>query len=60
VYPMIPSGQSIEEMMLRNDLEELKANVHADGSEWSFADQEVILAHFVEVAGAVEQELTEA
>lgn len=49
VYPMIPSGQSIEEMMIRKDLEELKADVHADGSEWSFADQEKLLEHYVEV-----------
>ncbi|MCS6776629.1 MAG: biosynthetic-type acetolactate synthase large subunit [Chloroherpetonaceae bacterium] len=49
VYPMIPSGQSIEEMMIRKDLEQLKADVHADGSDWSFADQEKILEHYVEV-----------
>ncbi len=60
VYPMIPSGQSVEEMMIRTDLEQLKADVHADGADWSFSDQEVILAHYVEVAGAVEMELTEA
>ena len=60
VYPMIPSGQSIEEMMIRADLDQLKADVHADGTEWSFADQEVILAQYIEVAGSVEMELTEA
>jgi hypothetical protein len=49
VYPMIPSGQSIQEMMIRTDLEQLKADVHADGSEWSFADQEKLLEQYVEV-----------
>lgn len=60
VYPMIPSGQSVDDMMIRTDLEQLKADVHADGTDWSFSDQEVILAQYVEVAGAVEKELTEA
>jgi acetolactate synthase-1/2/3 large subunit len=49
VYPMIPSGQSIEEMMIRKDLEQLKADVHADGTEWSFSEQEKLLEHYVEV-----------
>ncbi len=59
VYPMIPSGQSIEEMMVKHDLEELKVDVHKDGSEWSFSDQERVLAHYVEVVNAVTQEATE-
>jgi len=59
VYPMIPSGQSIKEMMLRQDFEKLKADVHADGETWSFSDEEKVLAQYVEVAGAVAQEATE-
>ena len=49
VYPMIPSGQSIEQMMIRQNIEELKADVHKDGSEWSFADTETLLEKYVEV-----------
>jgi acetolactate synthase-1/2/3 large subunit len=60
VYPMIPSGQSIEEMMIRNDLEKLKADVHADGSDWSFSDQESLLERYVEVADSLALETTEA
>ena len=60
VYPMIPSGQSIKEMMLRQDLEHVKASVHADSEEWSFANEEAVLAQYVEVAGAVAMEATEA
>jgi acetolactate synthase-1/2/3 large subunit len=48
VYPMIPSGQSIEQMMLRKDLEQLRVTVDTDGEQWSFADQEEILKRFVE------------
>jgi acetolactate synthase-1/2/3 large subunit len=48
VYPMIPSGQSIEQMMLRKDLEQLRASVDTDGEQWSFAEQEEILKRFVE------------
>ena len=50
VYPMIPSGQSIDEMRIRENLEELKASVHADSEAWSFSDQEKVLARYVEVA----------
>ncbi|HEV2471229.1 MAG TPA: thiamine pyrophosphate-dependent enzyme, partial [Chthonomonadales bacterium] len=60
VYPMIPSGQSIEEMMVRQDLEAVKASVHADSEAWSFADEERVLAHYVEVSQAIEAEITEA
>ncbi len=49
VYPMIPSGQSIKEMMIRDNIEQLKADVHKDGAEWSFADQETLLEEYVEV-----------
>ena len=59
VYPMIPSGQSIKEMMLRKDLEQLKASVHADAESWSFSDEEKVLAQYVEVANAVAAEATE-
>ena len=60
VYPMIPSGQSIDEMRIREDLERLKVDVHKDGAEWSFSAQEQVLAHYVEVVSAVAQETTEA
>jgi acetolactate synthase-1/2/3 large subunit len=59
VYPMIPSGQSIKEMLLRQDLEQVKASVHADGDSWSFSDEEKVLAQYVEVADAVAAEATE-
>ena len=59
VYPMIPSGQSIKEMLLREDLVSAKASVHADSEEWSFSHEEAVLAQFVEVAGAVAAEATE-
>ena len=49
VYPMIPSGQSIAEMMIRQDLEQLKADVHADGAEWSFSKEEEVLKQYVEL-----------
>jgi acetolactate synthase-1/2/3 large subunit len=52
VYPMIPSGQSISEMRIRENLEELKASVHADAEAWSFSDEEKVLAKYVEVAEA--------
>jgi acetolactate synthase-1/2/3 large subunit len=60
VYPMIPSGQTIKEMMVKTDLEAAKASVHADGEEWSFSNEEKVLAQYVEVANAVAQEATEA
>ncbi len=59
VYPMIPSGQTIDEMMVKTDLEAAKASVHADGEEWSFSREEAVLAQFVEVANAINQEPTE-
>jgi acetolactate synthase-1/2/3 large subunit len=59
VYPMIPSGESITEMRIRENLEELKANVHAEGENWSFADTETVLAQYAEVVEAVRGEETE-
>ncbi len=59
VYPMIPSGQSVTEMLLRDDLIQAKASVHADSEEWSFSDEEKVLAQYVEVAKAVAYEATE-
>jgi uncharacterized protein YajQ (UPF0234 family) len=49
VYPMIPSGQSVKEMMMRHDLEQVKASVHADAETWSFSDEEKVLEQFAEV-----------
>jgi acetolactate synthase-1/2/3 large subunit len=54
VYPMIPSGQSIDEMRLRSDLEHLKATVHADAEDWSFSDEEKVLEQYVEMTHARE------
>jgi acetolactate synthase-1/2/3 large subunit len=59
VYPMIPSGESISEMKIRENLEELKASVHADAEAWSFSDEEKVLAQYVEVIDAVRNEETE-
>jgi len=50
VYPMIPSGQSIDEMRIRENLEELKASIHEDSEAWSFADEDRVLAQYVEAA----------
>jgi acetolactate synthase-1/2/3 large subunit len=52
VYPMIPSGQTVDDMRIRENLEELKASVHADSEAWSFADEDEVLRKYVEVAGA--------
>jgi acetolactate synthase-1/2/3 large subunit len=60
VYPMIPSGESISEMRIRENLEDLKASVHADAEAWSFSDEEKVLAQYVEVVDAVRNEETEA
>ncbi len=54
VYPMIPSGQSIDEMRIRENLEELKATVHADSEAWSFSDEDKVLQQYVEVTAAAE------
>ncbi len=48
VYPFIPSGQTVEQMMIRKDLEQLKAKVHTDSEVWSFADEERVLEQYVE------------
>jgi acetolactate synthase-1/2/3 large subunit len=60
VYPMIPSGESISEMRIRENLEELKASVHADAEAWSWSDEDRVLAQYVEVAEAMINEETEA
>ena len=56
VYPMIPSGQSIDEMLIRKDLEQIKADVHTDGTEWSFANEEKLLDRYVELVQSKESE----
>ena len=58
VYPMIPSGQTIEQMMVKTDLEAAKASVHADGEEWSFSAEEAVLTHYVESVNASAKEPT--
>ena len=60
VYPMIPSGQTIEQMMVKTDLEAAKASVHADGEEWSFSAEEAVLSHYVEAVNAESKQPTEA
>lgn len=52
VYPMIPAGQSVEEMRLRANLEELKASVDADAEAWSFDDTDRVLNEVISLAGA--------
>lgn len=59
VYPMIPSGQSIQEMMVREDLEQLKASISADAETWSFSDEDRVLAQYIEAAESVHAEKTE-
>ncbi len=56
VYPMIPSGQTVDEMLVKTDLEAAKASVHADGEEWSFSAEEAVLSHYVEAVNAAQQE----
>ncbi|NLH98625.1 MAG: biosynthetic-type acetolactate synthase large subunit [Chthonomonadales bacterium] len=47
VYPMIPAGQSVDEMRIRENLEELKVTVDTEGEEWSFDREERVLEQFV-------------
>jgi len=47
VYPMIPAGQSVDQMRLRENLEELKASVDADSESWSFDDEDRVLEAYV-------------
>jgi len=48
VYPMIPAGMSVEDMRLRENLEELKASVNSDAETWSFSAEDEVLAKVVE------------
>lgn len=52
VYPMIPSGQSVDEMRLRVNLEELKASVDEDAERWSFEDEDKVLEEYVTLSEA--------
>ncbi len=47
VYPMIPSGQSVDEMRIRANLEELKASLDEDAESWSFEDEDRVLEEYV-------------
>jgi acetolactate synthase-1/2/3 large subunit len=47
VYPMIPAGQSVEEMRIRENLEELKVTVDTDAEAWSFDREEKVLEEYV-------------
>ena len=44
VYPMIPAGQSVHQMMLREDEIPVEPSVDMDSSRWSFADDDEVLA----------------
>jgi acetolactate synthase-1/2/3 large subunit len=48
VYPMIPAGQSVDDMRVRSDLEQVKATVNTDDEAWSFSDEERLLEQYVE------------
>ncbi|MCC6728561.1 MAG: biosynthetic-type acetolactate synthase large subunit [Chthonomonadales bacterium] len=48
VYPMIPSGQTVDQMRVRENLEELKAPVHGDAEIWSFSDEDRVLTDYIE------------
>ncbi len=52
VYPMIPSGQSVDEMLVRQDLEQVIASVHADADGWSFSDEDRVLEKYIEVVNS--------
>lgn len=47
VYPMIPAGQSVDEMRLRATLEEVKASVDEDAEAWSYDDEDRVLSEYV-------------
>ena len=59
VYPMIPAGESVSEMMIRDNLEDLKAGIASDSESWSFSDQDTVLAQYAEVVESVRNEETE-
>ncbi len=48
VYPMIPAGQSVHQMMLREDELPVEPSVDLDGSGWTFADDDEVLAGLLE------------
>jgi acetolactate synthase-1/2/3 large subunit len=48
VYPMIPAGESVSEMRIQQDIEELKATVNTDSDSWSFSEEDNVLAQYVE------------
>jgi len=56
VYPMIPAGESVDEMRIRANLEELKASVDQDADRWSFEEQDKVLEEFVSMTGSDDAE----
>ena len=60
VYPMIPSGQTVEDMKIRANLEELKSRINEDSESWSFSDEDRVLSEYVEIAHAGERRGPEA
>ncbi len=49
VYPMIPAGQTIDEMRIRHNLDELRVSIHPDAEAWSFSDEDKVLEEYVEL-----------
>ncbi len=47
VYPMIPAGQTVDQMMLMNGDVAPKVTVDTDAETWSFADDEAALAELI-------------
>jgi acetolactate synthase-1/2/3 large subunit len=52
VYPMIPAGQTIDEMRIRQNLDELRVSIHPDAETWSFSDEDKVLEEYVELTHA--------
>ena len=47
VYPMIPAGQTVDQMMLMNGDVAPKVTVDTDAETWSFAEDEAALAELI-------------
>jgi acetolactate synthase-1/2/3 large subunit len=49
VYPMIPSGQGVAEMRIREGLQSLKVTVDTDADDWSFDQEDRVLQEYVDL-----------
>jgi acetolactate synthase-1/2/3 large subunit len=47
VYPFIPAGQTVDQMMLMNGDQAPQVTVDTDAETWSFADDERVLEEFI-------------